>query len=57
MSSPEKCEELIQTIKNLQSAGRLEGDQARVMIQTLNNALEVHRILKKDVTLKLTHLP
>ena len=48
LSSPEKCEELIQRIKNLQAAGRLEADQAQVMIRTVNNALAVHRILKKE---------
>jgi hypothetical protein len=48
LSSPEKCQELIQRIKNLQATGRLGAGQAEVMIQTVINALEVHRILKKE---------
>ena len=43
LSTPEKCNQLIERIKSLQAAGRLEPGQARVMIQTVNNALELHK--------------
>jgi hypothetical protein len=43
LSTAEKCKALIEHIKGLEAAGRLEAEQARVMIQAVNNALELHK--------------
>lgn len=47
LGSPEKYHELIDRIKILQAAGRLEPGQAQVMIQSINNALTIHKLQEK----------
>lgn len=43
LSSPEKCEEMMQYVTGLQAEGRLQPKQAQVIIQAINNALEAFK--------------